>query len=272
MGRLFLLEMRNCINRKEFQVSFGILFFLSIGSFLVTCYRFFGHSLHQVRSASESSMLLGVYSTSFVIILTVLLPLLSTLIYSDSFYSDVKSGVYKSIITRTSFTKYVSVKTICIFVITFLTFFTPIMLNQLLSLIAFPIEGYDNNFSLPPYVIDFTEENMFELLKLESPYLYNCLYAAIISISAGLISVLAFAIYFYTVRGKFYVNSGIFLGYILSHLFFSGINLKEYSLLSYFRTDHPGSPSILLGWMFLLLASSLLMIMYRVYRFDPDIN
>lgn len=272
MGRLFLLEGKNCLNRKEFKIVFAILMFLSVGSFLVTCYHFYGDSLTQIRSAHETGMLQGVYSTSFVIMLTVLLPLFATMIYSDSFYSEVQFGVYKSIMTRTSMPKYVGVKAICTFGLTFFTFFIPIMLNLLLNLIAFPVEGYDNNYSLPPYVIDYCERNMFELIRLESPYLYYCLYACIISMFAGVFSLLAFSFYFYVSKGKFFVHSGVFLGYILLHLFVNKMEMEKYSIMTYVRTESEGVPTIMIGWMLGLLTISFLMILYKVYRFDSEIE
>ncbi|MGN7472070.1 hypothetical protein [Brevibacillus sp. SAFN-007a] len=271
MGRLFWLEGRNGLHRTQFKLVFAVLMFLALGSFLVTCYHFYGDSLTQIRSAHETSMLQGVYSTSFVIMLTVLLPLLATMLFADSFYADVQSGVYKSIITRTGMTRYVCVKAVCTFGLTFLAFFIPLMINLLLNLIAFPLEGYDNNYSLPPYAFDYDETNMFELMRLESPYLYSCLFASILSMFAGLLSLLAFSLYLYVSKGTIFVHSCVFFGYILLHLFFSKMGMEEMSLLTYVRTETEGDPAIMIGWMAGLLLISFVMISYRLYRFDAEL-
>lgn len=272
MGRLLLLEGKNGVNSKPFQVVFAILMFLSLGSFLVTCYHFYGDSLTQIRAAHETSMLRGVYSSSFVIMLTVLLPMLATLIYSDSFYSEVQSGVYKSIVTRAGMAPYVCVKAVFTFGLTFLAFFIPMLINLLLNLIAFPVEGYDNNYSLPPYVLDYYETNMFERVRLESPYLYVCLFAAILSLFAGLLALLAFSLYLYVTKSKYVVHSGVFMGYILLQLFASKTGMEKISIMTYVRTESAGSPAIMMGWMLGLLIVSLLLIAYKLYRFDAEIE
>ncbi|MFD2368750.1 hypothetical protein ACFSO0_01860 [Brevibacillus sp. GCM10020057] len=169
-------------------------------------------------------------------------------------------------------TKYICVKAVCTFGLTFFAFLIPLMLNLLLNLIAFPVEGYDNNYSLPPYVLDYYEQNMFELLRLESPYLYVCLFAAILSMFAGLLSLLAFSIYLYVSKGKFFVHSGVFIGYILLHLFSSKIGMEKISILTYVRTESEGDPVVMMGWMIGLFIVSFLMIAYKLYRFDAEIE
>lgn len=275
MKRMLMLEFKNCIDRKEFKFTFAFLFLISIGSFLITCYRFYGQGLPFIRSAYEVGIIQGVYSRSLLQFELMLLPLFSIIIYSDSYYSDAKSGVFKSILTRTNRKTYVFAKSIVIFTVTFASFFISFFLNQLLIFIVFPVEGYDNNYSLPPYdlgIQNYHSEDLFDLVRLQYPFFYNMLYMLIISLFAALFALIAFGVYFYVKKGKFVVILGLFLGYIVLELALNTLGFGKYSIIHFLLPGSPGSFNILLSWMVLLLVLSFVMIVGQLFTHEAGIE
>ncbi len=277
MGRLFQLELKNCLHRKEFKFIFLLMMLISIGSFLFSCFykwggNQYGGSLLYVRSAYEMSIIQG---TGGLIIsaLCFLLPLFAVLIYSDTYYSDSQSGVYKSILTRTDPKVFLWTKSLVISVVTFFTFFIPLLINQLLCLIAFPTQGFDNNQGLPPYDIgiqNYSSEWMFDLVRLQSPFLYNLIYTTLISLAATIFALFAYAAYFVVKKGKFAVISGVFLLYTVSQVgvFFVSHRLALVNLL----IPNTGSVYVLILWLALLLIPSILMIAIKSRNLEAGIE
>lgn len=277
MGRLFHLELKNCLHRKEFKLIFLTMMLISIGSFLFSCFykwggNQYGGSLLHVRSAYEMSII-QVSGGSIISALCFLLPLFAALIYSDTYYSDSQSGVYKSILTRTDPKVFLWAKTLVISVVTFFTFFIPLIINQLLCLIAFPIQGFDNNQGLPPYDIgiqNYSSEWMFDLVRLQSPFLYNLIYTTLISLAATIFALFAYAAYFVVKKGKFAVISGVFLLYTVSQVgvFFVSHRLALVNLL----IPNTGSVYVLILWLALLLIPSILMIAIKSRNLEAGIE
>lgn len=267
MKRMFHLELKNCLHRKEFKIIFLILMIISIGSFLFSCFykgggNQYGGSLLQVRSAFEMSMIQGPGVRIILSSIVLLIPLFSVIIFSDSYYSDCQSGVYKSILTRANQNVYVWAKSLVILTVTFLSFLIPFLINQLLCLIAFPIKGFDNNHALPPYDIgiqNFSSEWMFDLIRLQSPLLYNLIFMILISFTASLLALFAYSAYFLVKKGRFAVISGIFLLYIISQLVVILVGSYKFALVN-LLIPGTGSFYVLLVWMSVLFISSLIII------------
>lgn len=83
MGKSLLLELKNCINRNEFKFIFSSILLLSIGSFAIACYEFYGTQATFIRSAYEMSIIQDIYSGSILQFIIILLPILATIIYSS---------------------------------------------------------------------------------------------------------------------------------------------------------------------------------------------
>ena len=81
--------------------------------------------------------------------LVLISPMLATILYSDSYYSDYKLGVYKNILSRTDVSLYLWSKAIVIFAITFLTFYTNDTKPSISINCFFQLKGYANHYSLP---------------------------------------------------------------------------------------------------------------------------
>lgn len=257
MKKILLMEMKNCINRKEFMFISMLLLGISVFSFISECFVYFGLELTRVRSAYDIGMVQGINSLWGILVL--LSPLFAIIVYSDSYYSDFQTGVYKNIATRTNVLTYLWGKKIIIFIVTFFVFFIPLLFNQVLAFVAFPIEGYENNYGIPEYAFYMSYDNhvLFDLYRIQNPMLYNFMFILSISLFAALFAILSYSVYFYTNKGKFAVITGFFLVFIAIEIIMSIFGLEKYSLTGCMISGSYGSFTIMLGWICILLFSSL---------------
>jgi hypothetical protein len=272
--RMFLLELKNCLYRKEFQFMFALVMLLSMSGFLFICYWYYKDDYMIIRSAYEVCLIQGASTHGLLTAICVLLPLFAAIIYADSYFSDAQSGVYKSILTRTNSRNYVWAKALVTFSVTFFTFFTPLLLEQVLCLLTFPVQGMDSKWAMPPYDIgvqNYTSNFIFDLLRLQSPLLFNLLYIFFISLTASLVAIFAYAVYFVVKKGKFVVISGLFLLYIISNIFAQSWGSFESTLIHLIQ---PGSGSIdvLFIWLTGLFVPSLIIITFKSLRHEVGVD
>ncbi|WP_223066072.1 hypothetical protein [Paenibacillus caui] len=260
------MSANNCVPNFVF-----LFFLLSIGSFLFACYRSFGSDLMHIRSAYEMSLLQYTSTKTILIIELILLPLLAPIIYSDSFYSDLRTGIYKNVLTRTGFRSYLWAKEIVIFLATFLTIFIPLLINQLLCLITFPQTGYDNRFNLPPYDIGFQNydsEAILDLLRLEHPMLYNLAFIILISLMAAAFAVFTYGVFLIIRKSRFIIFAGVFLFMTLFSLLLTSFGSYRWSFSHLLVPGNKGSLVLLGAWIFVLILCSLIALYLRRRRHD----
>lgn len=200
---------------------------------------------------------------------------MAMMIYSDSYYTECKMGVYKSIVTRVDKKKYIIAKGVAIFTATFVVFFIPLIVNQLLCFIAFPIEGFDNNQSLPPYDIGFQNfhmENRFDFLRVQAPLLYNLLHMVIISLFASLFALLGYALYFIYKKGRLSVMAGIFIVYLVLEVALSFTGGGKNSIIRLLIAGGTGSVAMLILWIVSLLILSIAVIIHKSFADEPEIQ
>ncbi|MEB2493725.1 hypothetical protein [Peribacillus frigoritolerans] len=258
---VFKYELYNCIRRKELHFVLIFMLLVSMLAFVIECIAFYGKDLSLIRSAAESSILQGTYASTVKSTLLLIIPLLCSLVYADSFYVDYKTGSYKNIITRTSTTKYVFVKAIVVFISTVTIFFITLTVNQLLCFITFPLVGFDNIYSLPTFDIgvqNYNELYLFDLLRIESPYMYNLTFIIIISIFSGLFSLLAYSVYFmFLSKIRIVGVMVIFVLYIVFNIVLSMLGFYNFSLFNQLSPNHIGSLLEISMWALFIFVISL---------------
>jgi len=266
MKQMIYLEFSNCIKSTKYKITFILLYLISISAFLINCSKSYGCSLSLIRSASDMSINMGTTSGLTRDIIILLLPLLALLLYSDSFLTDLSTGVYKNITTRISKKKYMAAKIIVTFLVTLFTFFIILFMNEVLTAITFPLKGYDNNFAFPAYDIGYYNYNkklFLDLVRVENPYLYNMIFMVIISLVAALLAVLSLMISFIVKGKKVQIFFNIFIIYILSDICLDQLNLSKFSIKTYLYSLKEGSTSILLSWISILLLVIIGMFIYE---------
>lgn len=269
MKQLIIIEFKNCIRSKKFQMTFSVMYLLSLISFFINCERYYGYHLSSVRSAHQVDIIRSLASRTIIDLLIIALPLVAFMINSDSFFRDYNTGVYKNIITRVNKKSYLLVKVLVTFILTFLTFFLTLTLNELLTLIAFPLKGYDNNSAYPSYDIgysNYTSTDFLDLTRLNSPYLYNIAHIVIISLIAALFAVLILSLSFLMKAKILQIVLGVFSFYTLSDIIFFVLKAEKFSVKNYLYASKTGTPDCLFGW--ILILTLLPIILYIIAKKD----
>lgn len=274
MTEILKIEFRNCLNRFQFKLMFLLLSFISVASFIIICYVFYGDSLYFIRSAYEQSLVMSIYLSNTLYMLCLTIPLFATIIYSDSYITDRNEGVHKSIAVRTDFRKYIVAKAIVTFVMTWFSFFFALALNQLLCFIAFPVVGADNNFALPSYDIgvqNYTPYDLFDLLRLESPALYNWLYMIIFSLFAGIVALLIYAMFLVLKIGRFGLMAGVFAALIVAEVATHLLDLDAWTPSKILLPRNDGTPLSFAVWFILPFAAAVVMIIKSLNK-EPELD
>lgn len=192
MFAIFKMEFANCIKRNEFRLIFLILLIMNLYSFINTSIIVRGMNLSALRSGFEMSILIHPYGQSVLMTILFVLPLLSSVIYSDSYITDVKSGTYTFLVTRTNKNTYIISKAMIVVISTFITFSIPMLVSLFWSIVTFPCINYETN-GLPPYFIEYIPEEFFNWLRIGNPFLF-CLFSIVkISFFACIYALLSYA-------------------------------------------------------------------------------
>lgn len=263
---LLKMELEKGLKRYEFHFVIVFLVLLSVLAFMMECLAFYGSSLDFVRSAAESSIFQGTYANSVLNTLLFLLPLLSSVIYADSFHEEYQSGVLNIILTRTARQKYVFIKAIAVFLLSFFVFFVALGLNLILTIIAFPLEGRDNIYALPVYdiaVFNYDPSYFLELLRLEHPLLFNTIAAFNMSLFAGSFAVFSYSLFFlFLTRHRIFGHLIVFFVYLLLNIFLSFLQLDRFMLFTILRPHHQGTWVQIVSMLLFLIVFSL----YLIYK------
>ena len=238
MYRQIKMELKNCINQMEFKFIFSILWCISIGGFIINCFMYKNSYYQFLRAANENFILVSTSTRAIIIVLALFFPLLAMSIYSGSFKKEERSNLTQLIILRTSKKRYIWSKAIAIFIITFLSFLIPLLINQLLCYLTFPIEGFDNRWALPNYDLIRRYENtdLFDFFRIQYPFIYNLLYILIYSTLGGLIALLAYGVNFvqkFKSIKELQVNIIIFVIFMLSSFSSQILKIPIMDFLSY---------------------------------------
>lgn len=123
-------------------------------------------------------------------LLTLLLPLTTTLCYASTFLEDKKSGLIKSIYTRISRKKYLRAKYISNFIVSFISISIPLIIHLLFLLMVMP--------NIKPNIAVYNQTvyqySILQNIYYSSPIIQILIVTCIFGIFAGIYSSIALAI------------------------------------------------------------------------------
>ena len=251
MGKSLKTELKMLTNRNQFQVMllFGVT--LSITAFLIDCLVWFSQSIEQVPPAYGTWMGTSLYSNIVTATLFMLMPLYASIAYSDMFYVNQKSGYNNFIFTRSSRKNNVTSNAIMVFISGFIIVFLPLLLNQILCLIAFPFEN-TTNLGIATYkAIQVHYNYPLGGLSYHYPYLYNLVYCFIPAFFGGAFATLTLGISFWVDKGRVALFVLPFLLYQISTFILETTGNQTYSVYSYLRGGG-GLSNLSVEWIFYL--------------------
>lgn len=187
---MILIELKRAFKNKFFVVSLAIGVTIALAHFFLVAIPVAGQIDALLQYEKSMTTVANVFSNwmggntynIYGYIFYLLLPILATIPFADSFYSDNKSGFDKNILIRTSKFNYLRAKYIAVFISGGAVFLIPLILNFLLCAAILP--------ALTPQVVlthmGLLDTSMFFELYFTHPYLYFAVYAVIDFLFAGL--------------------------------------------------------------------------------------
>lgn len=195
MIKLLKLDLKNCINSDKFKLVFLFFISLSLFSFFITCSEVFGATSLEIFPTGILGLILGRTTQSIFNLILIVLPLITCLIYSDSYIYERDNNISMYFFARCRKRKYFISKIVSIFIIVFSTVFFTLSVNEILTFLAVPNIGVKGYMGIPEYELSsninkFFLQNIFD----NSPYLYNFLLIIIMSLYSSFIAIIGFNI------------------------------------------------------------------------------
>jgi hypothetical protein len=221
------------LRRRGFLIAMTVALFFSLVTFLADVLPLYksGVTGHLAAWSYWGPMDKGSYGVSMQLweaMFIFLFPFLSTLAYSDCYYDDRQFGSIKSILARCRRSRYVISGAVVVFLGGFLMLFFPLLINQLLWLIAAPAHSISYAFS--DGGIRFM---MFPSVYAKLPYLNNFIYMIIPAATGGLIALSSFSLSLFYSKKRFAILTvpGIFYLFMCFIMALTGnqtLNLSNY--------------------------------------------
>jgi hypothetical protein len=261
LGNILKIELRRAFKNPLLLIALAVGAAVALGQFIqvvlpaipyLDTYKavskggiIYPHSVFNKWMGSDST---SVYSLLFYI----LMPILVTLPFADSFFCDRKSGYIKNVLIRTPKSRYYIAKYIAVFLSAGTAGIVPLLLNLGLSSAVLP--------SLLPQITDGTfplmGTSMWAGLFYTHPYLYTGAYLAVDFVFFGLLACIALAVSFFA-EYRFMVLLAPFLFYLFVLSF---LNLTGLSLYSPFYFLRPNQPYLNLTFGIIALESAALLL------------
>lgn len=148
-------------------------------------------------------------------ILPFLLPLVVTIPFSDTFFTDRSGHILPSIFTRGRVHHYYFSKMAIVALSASVIIFAPFLLNLILGLIAFPADSVNYFGGLTTdqsqYYSTILNNYLFPELFVKSPYLYHFVFLLLLLAFSGLGAVLAYQISFFIKKSRLLVLCSFFI-------------------------------------------------------------
>lgn len=255
MFRLIKNDLQISFSSKRYQYIVLSLYTFFILAFIRYSLGNINNSSLEIMPTYSMGMVLSITRNnikSVYIILIFLLPLISSLFYSDAINNEKSRGIYNYYVTRCTIKKYFFSKIITTFTLNTLTIFFSVASIELLIWLSIPNIGcqYVNTTPIYQYITQKPHIFFYDLYNF-NPYLYDLFIVLILSIYSGVIGVISMSIslLFTKLRSNYL--------YIVTFLSFYMIEIIvpfKYSINSYLQTyPHGGKNFItaLLGVVFI---------------------
>lgn len=219
------MQLRLLHRRREYIVTFFIMLTISVGAFLFNCYREYGSDRLEVLSAEQLFIGRGDVST-LAFILPFFVPLVLTIPFADSYFTDRSSRVLPVLFTRGSYKSYYFSKMAVVALSAATVIFVPFLVNYILGLIAFPAESINYFGELSSdqsqYYTTMLRNYLFPELFIKTPYLYHMVCFLLLTAFSALGAIIAYQVSFFIKKSRLLVLCSFFILYdvvvVLSNL------------------------------------------------------
>lgn len=244
------------INRNKVIFIFLFLFFISIFVYYNSAVFYSGLYTTELRSAYEITILGGLRTKYVIFTLILVGPLIVSFAFGDIYFEDLESNCIPYIFTRGEKKIYHRNNLIVVFFLSFMLSTIPLLINLILCLLTYPMEGIDNSVQMQAYVLNFDFNNKLALLKSMHPLGYNILYTGIIGTIFSLFSCLTYSISITVKKNKYLCSIISYSIYIFYEVIVLRVGKENYSLIQCLNpiiTNDSLNPIILISIGFIIL-------------------
>ena len=254
------LEIKKILMRRQYWFTMILLTGSVILDYLTVCKEYYGAPLSQVRSAYHCTVLKNDVPNIASVPYNVLFPILACIMCSDIYYEEHKLGISNFLYTRSDKRADLLHKLFAVFIVSFLSFFAPLLLNLGLSVITFPIQGHYASYTTYLSLVNLEPDRMLSYLEAYHPYWNILCFILIRCLIASLIAVLSYSISLVFTTSRYFVLLSGFIYYIL----YSNLtNLIPNDLLNTILISVNGYGSIWAIFLFSLFTIFLIVLCYQ---------
>ena len=240
-------DIYNNARSMGFRMVFWIYMIFSIAAFIICVNADVDTHYQFIRSADENFFLMGTETTFLFKVFTVLFPLTSCIIASQSLFRDIRSNRSVTQIQRCGGGEYIRAKIFSDIILTFLCTTIPLMVNLILCHLIYPSVGYDTEWGDTRYNIgacSYESSRFIDLLRMEHSTLYNIIHILLFGAFAVLISLLAVGITLY-IRDRliigYLVPVIVFLIFAVLDALFMSFSMDRWFMYNYLLPNYDGN-------------------------------
>ena len=234
-------QIKLLFNSHGFIIVVTVMLTLLTGASIMRLTQWYGGSYHLVYSASQATM---VFNQPFGNMITMfLLPILTSLFFADSSFTDRQCGVYPFVLLRATRSCYFFSKCLVVFFSCAAVLMLPFALDQLFTLVGFPqnsITDLANAYSFERFASHnaIVHGMLSPNLYYNFPYINNLIHILNIGLYAGALGLFAFALNCFFIKNRI---TAISLTTILTFLSSVSVYLiPRWSLpMEYLQSNNP---------------------------------
>jgi len=248
---MFLCELKRAVSRLSFKIVILIGIVFSVLSLFQTGILGYTSSYEYIHtywvSPFDRFIFFNLNPVSNILIM--ILPLLCTLCFSDSYLEDMSSGFLKSIYTREKKQSYLIAKFSANFIVSGVAFAAPLVLNLISLMMLFP------NIQPHPILGKTTifQGGLFPQFYYNHPVLYIFMWIFIYFLYSGVIGSIGLTLGIF-IKNKFIILVSPFLIWWFGEVIFEFLNLGKFSPFQFLYLSNSQNISIIIFEFILLLS------------------
>lgn len=214
-------ELKKLLRTKELFIIITVVLALSSLDFINLCFGFLGKPTSYIHSAWETWLGYGNSNAGLVgggivtnLLCSLLLPLIATISFSDSYIREHNQGILPTMLSRNSRKQYYLSKIIVVFVCGIAISIIPYIYHQILCLITFPTldTAHPSNWSSNSSVMIYHSQTfLFPNIDLNFPLLSNSIRVLFIGLYGGVCALVGLALSFIFKKRRLIANAGVAL-------------------------------------------------------------
>lgn len=212
---MFALQCRRLFTRKGARYALTVMLVMVAASLVESCVRFYGADVGEVPSAAVGWVgnMDAMQIQTMRVLYFFLIFLVAALVFADSFFVDIRSGMANTLAIRSTKRVYLASTALATFLGGFVIVCVALVLSQLLALVVFPVTAAPHAFSgslntpASDAAWDFVRAGnaLFPSLYVNQPYLDNAIFILYASLWAGIMSFASFAVSLFTRKSRLIV-------------------------------------------------------------------